>query len=137
MQISENRAPKDLQVSKDVAPEIYICVREEVRGAEKYQCSREQPGKGGHFPKDMMLCDVRLCPIQHTKTQLRVEFMPGRMFPKTPDCSIATSVCKYLGPGSWDLGLETWDPGPGTRSWDLGPGTWDLELETWDLGLGT
>ena len=112
MQISENRAPKDLQVSKDVAPEIYICVREEVRGAEKYQCSRKQPGQGGHYPKDMMLCDVRLCPIQHTKTQLRVEFMPGRRFPKTSDCSIAHQCLQKL--GAWDLEPGAWDLGPGT-----------------------
>ena len=32
MQVSENRAPKDLQVSKDVAPEIYVCVRRKCEG---------------------------------------------------------------------------------------------------------
>ena len=33
MQVSENRAPKDLQVYQDMAPEIYVCVQEEVQEA--------------------------------------------------------------------------------------------------------
>ena len=33
MQINENRAPKTFRSTKNIAPEIYVCVQEEVQEA--------------------------------------------------------------------------------------------------------
>ena len=52
MQVSGNRAPKDLQVCKDVAPEMYVCVREEVPGTDKISMLEEHNlARVGIIPK--------------------------------------------------------------------------------------
>ena len=52
MQVSGNRAPKDLQVCKDVAPEMYVCVREEVQGTDKISMLEEHNlARVGTIPK--------------------------------------------------------------------------------------
>ena len=52
MQVSENRAPKGLQVCKDVAPEMYVCVWEEVQGKDKISRLEEHSlARVGTIPK--------------------------------------------------------------------------------------
>ena len=83
------RAQRPTGLQRCRARDVRLCAGRSARERQNIKARGTQPSQGGHYTKDMMLGNVRLSPLQYTKTQVRVAFMPGRRFPKTSDCCIA------------------------------------------------